>query len=219
MPAPTFRRGSLGQAAAEAEARQTTAPAARPSGALRANKFGAKCENCGVFVPEGVGMIEKRGAKWVVLHIERCPEPGSEENRVAQAAAQEPKHQVNEVKGQPLYDGIYTYETQASYRTFRLRTQGLDEEFMPGVQLISYLTGPDNERDYTGFGHVKGGRLYVWKKHQDKATLVKDAQAFMADPHAAHVTQSINCFRCGRTLTVPASVHNGLGPECARKGF
>jgi hypothetical protein len=26
------------------------------------------------------------------------------------------------------------------------------------------------------------------------------------------------CYRCGRTLTVPASVHRGLGPECARKG-
>ena len=33
----------------------------------------------------------------------------------------------------------------------------------------------------------------------------------------AYALESANCFRCGRKLTVPVSIHRGLGPECASK--
>lgn len=221
MGAPTFRPRNFNPQQGAAPKPQPTAPA--NPGALRTNKYGGKCANCGVYVPEGAGMVEKRGTGWAVMHIQPCPEPGSEATKVAEAAAAEPKHEQNVVKGQPLFDGIYTYETPTAYRTFRLRTQGLDDDFMPGKQIIEYLTGADNEHDYTSFGHLlparNGVTLRVWKKHQDKVTLVKDAEAFLADPHGEHVLASVNCYRCGRTLTVPASVHNGLGPECAKKGM
>jgi len=34
----------------------------------------------------------------------------------------------------------------------------------------------------------------------------------------AFAMKESKCARCGRTLTVPASLHRGLGPECAKKG-
>jgi hypothetical protein len=220
MPAPQFRRGSFATATPETHTPATHPNTNAPGVGVRTNKYGSKCVNCGVFVPEQQGMIEKRGEKWVVMHIEPCPEPGTEDTRIAAAAAAEPKHVQTVVKGEPLFDGTYTYETRTAYRTFRLRTQALDDDFMPGRQIIEYLTGRDNEADYTSFGVVRpDGSLQVWKKHQDKETLVRDAKAFLADPHGPAVLASVACYRCGRTLTVPASVHNGLGPECAKRGL
>jgi len=33
----------------------------------------------------------------------------------------------------------------------------------------------------------------------------------------AHALSSGNCLACLRTLTVPASIHRGLGPDCAAR--
>lgn len=44
----------------------------------------------------------------------------------------------------------------------------------------------------------------------------------VADPAQAglaYAMQESRCFRCGKELTVPASIHNGMGPECARKDW
>lgn len=218
--APKFRRGgdlaALRSAAKTAAADPAPAPSPaapeRPAG-VRANKYGGRCSRCSVWVPEGQGTIEKSPeGKWLVMHIQPCPEQGT-----AVAAATEPSHQANTVAGQTLFDGIYTYETATAHRTFRLRTQALDDSFMPGAQIISHLTGPDNDSDYEKFGSIRNGRLAVWRRFADRATLVKDAEAFLANPHDA--LQSATCFRCGRTLTVPASITNGYGPECSKKGM
>lgn len=219
MGAPTFRRGNIGESRSKA-ATPTTASAPTPrEGAARPNRYGGKCTNCGVWIEAGQGNLVGRAGSWGVEHIGACPEPGSEANKVAEAKASEPTHQVNVVNGEALYDGIYTLETATAHRTFRLKTQALDDDFMPGKQIVQHLVGADNERDYQSIGHIFNGRLSVWKKHQDRKTLVADLHTFLADPHGEHVVQSINCFRCGRTLTVPASVHNGLGPECAKRGL
>jgi hypothetical protein len=83
------------------------------------------------------------------------------------------------------------------------------------VQLVEYLSGADNESDYTRFGHVRDNRVSVWKRFKDNEALNADLKAFWADPSAA--LPSVQCYRCHRDLTVPTSVHNGLGPECAKK--
>ena len=38
-----------------------------------------------------------------------------------------------------------------------------------------------------------------------------------AESREAYALLSSRCARCNRTLTVPASIHRGLGPECAQK--
>lgn len=217
MPMPAFRKAADVQQAADAApaAPQRTQqnPAARQAD-YKPNQYGGKCHACGVYVPAQQGMlVGSRQTGWGVQHVE-CPADG-------QAAPQEQAatHQQNVINGEPLFDGIYTYETLTAHRTFRLRTQGLDEDFMPGVQIIQHLTGPDNTHDYESFGHIKGGRLYVWKRFSGRETLVNAAKEFLADPHGDNVVAAINCYRCGKTLTVPASVHNGLGPDCARRGM
>lgn len=225
-PTPQFRRGTVGQKAVEAQQTQTssisasstaTTPASTDTD-IKPNKFAAPCVNCGVRVPEAEGRLEKNAkGKWEVSHIPPCPEPGPQ-------AEQEPakvEHKQTVVNGETLYDGIYTVEDAGSgHRTFRLRTQAPDDSFMPGVQIIGVLTGPDNDADYLNFGTVTpGGTLKVWKKHAGRQTIIDDAEGFLRDPHRESVLKSVNCYRCGRTLTVPASVNNGLGPECAKKGF
>lgn len=115
-----------------------------------------------------------------------------------------------------IYDGIYTVEDDQGHVTFRLRTQKADDDFMGGRQLVGYLTGADNDHDYTTIGHLtETGTARVWRKHQSKERIVDALRTLLADPEAA--VKAVHCFACHRTLTVPASVHDGLGPECARK--
>lgn len=225
---PTFRRGGSAATDASAEDRLGTPlpnmpeprrgdPKPIPAG-RRANKYGAKCILCDGWVEGEQGLLAKTAdGNWAAEHIE-CPSMAMEAaalDNVKPEVAQVPQVKV---KGQVLYDGIYTYETMTAHRTFRLRTQPMDSDFMPGRQIISHLTGPDNTHDYEKFGHVMpDGTLKVWKRHEDKVTLVKHAREFLADPHGPNVLAAVACYACGRTLTVPASVNNGLGPECARK--
>lgn len=120
------------------------------------------------------------------------------------------------VAPEPVYDGVYTVvRPDETHRTFRLRTQAPDAKFAPGKQVIEHLSGADNEGDYTAFGFVADGRVQVWKAHRGNVALLRDAEALLADPSAALV--AAHCFRCGRRLTVPASLNQGYGPECAKK--
>lgn len=222
---PNFRRGGdAAKQAAQAEPLPNMPeprrgePKQMPSG-RRANKYGAKCINCQGWVEGEAGMLAKTDdGKWAAEHIE-CPSMVMEAAALDNLTPQVPRNVQTMVKGEVVYDGTYTYETTTAHRTFRLRTQALDDPFMPGRQIIAYLNGPDNERDYVKFGHIQpsDGTLKVWKKHEDRVTLVKDAHAFMADPHGPNVLASIACYACGRKLTVPESVHNGYGPECAKR--
>lgn len=120
------------------------------------------------------------------------------------------------------WDGIYTIESPASglpHRTFRLKTQAANDDFAPGKQVIGYLSGSDNERDYTSFGFVDRNALgyfvRVWKAHRENNTVLRDAEQLLL--HSDAYLSEAYCFRCGRRLTVPASVNQGLGPECAKK--
>jgi len=214
MPMPSFRK--TGQMAASAPEAPAPSTEAKPE---RRNAFGAKCASCGAWVEAEQGSLSKIAGQWIVRHFPECPGEGAPEAPAKTDFVQ------NHVGGQPLFDGIYTYETATAYRTFRLRTQPLDADFMPGKQIIEVLMGRDNDNDYERIGHLVAGRngadatLKVWKRWQGRTTIVEAAEAFVADPHGPAVTPSVACYRCGRTLTVPASVHNGLGPECAKKGL
>lgn len=115
-----------------------------------------------------------------------------------------------------VYDGIYTVESAEGHRTLRVRTQDADDKFAPGKQVLAYLHGPDNDSDYTGFAFLVDGEVRLWNRFKGQAALLRDAEALVSDPSGT--LQAAHCDLCHRTLTVPASIYNGRGPECAKKG-
>lgn len=133
---------------------------------------------------------------------------------------------VPTVKTPKVFDGTYTLiSPKGGHRTLRIRRQGMDNKFKPGVSLVGLLTGRDNENDYTNFGHVQDdGTLRVWAKHENTDTakigavlfalLKGDAagQRFAAAGYSVEVSK--RCFRCHRVLTHPTSLSSGYGPEC-----
>lgn len=93
---------------------------------------------------------------------------------------------------------------------------------------VSFLTGPDNEHDYTYIGRYypqNGGsftltnasnlpaeslpvRVFAW------AIAVIHGQKRLPDGYSIH--HEGFCGRCGRRLTNPESIETGIGPECSK---
>ena len=86
---------------------------------------------------------------------------------------------------------------------------------------VSVLTNPDT---YTYIGTVINGQF----KHGKKSKITKDAQSVRVFdyvfnnlvsnslPNFVEVWHEGRCGKCGKTLTVPNSIANGLGPECIK---
>lgn len=86
---------------------------------------------------------------------------------------------------------------------------------------VSVLTGPD---DYSYIGTCVEGQY----KHGKKSNINNDAQSvkvfdFMLNrlktdnlPDFLEVWHEGHCGKCGRKLTVPSSIENGIGPECIK---
>ena len=113
-----------------------------------------------------------------------------------------------------------------SYRTLQItRAKWADDKLV-----ASFLSGPDNDRSYTPFAFIReDGKVFSFKKFAANVELRQDLEDLLtlttADRDAAHeeflrqaetyAMESGNCMRCCRTLTVPASISRGLGPQCA----
>lgn len=134
--------------------------------------------------------------------------------------------------GGTLYAGVFTVVfADGSHRTLRISRQAKNAAFKPGQLLVSYLSGQDNERDYTTFGHVwekdgKALRLYLWSKHRDSKEIVEAAKVLCMDPQAAAAAYAVASERCSaagchRLLTAPVEENPyrkfGLGPVCGAK--
>lgn len=86
---------------------------------------------------------------------------------------------------------------------------------------VSVLTSPDS---YTYIGTVIKGNYF----HGRKSRISKDAQSVKVFqyvlnklvsntlPEFVEVWHEGKCGKCGRKLTVPSSISNGLGPECVK---
>jgi Family of unknown function (DUF6011) len=93
------------------------------------------------------------------------------------------------------------------------------------VHFVSVLAGPDNTADYTFLGTIFGFETY---KHSKKSSATADAQSVKVFtwvferlktrtlPEFIEIWHMGHCGRCGRELTVPESIQNGIGPECAK---
>jgi hypothetical protein len=94
------------------------------------------------------------------------------------------------------------------------------------VFFVSVMTGKDNESDYSFIGTVFGKATY---QHSAKSALapsvpsVSVLNSFLGFlernqiPNGLEVWHEGCCGRCGRKLTVPASILSGIGPECEKK--
>jgi hypothetical protein len=131
-------------------------------------------------------------------------------------------------------EGYYTVvfdEEKDDRITLRIRPHWDTEEAKKGTLVADYLSGPENDRDYTGFAFVafKGHdkmqpnithyQPFVWKRFRENGRLTRALDVVMSSPGEAGMAfalESGRCWRCGHTLTVPASIYRGLGPVCAK---
>lgn len=91
---------------------------------------------------------------------------------------------------------------------------------------VGALTGPDNEDDYTYLGsiHLRAAQ-YVFTPSAQHCGAPSTKAFEWAWPvlcgdsvhEQLEVWHEGRCGRCNRKLTVPESIKNGIGPECAGK--
>lgn len=123
-------------------------------------------------------------------------------------------------------EGLYTVHDEQSHVTFRVRRAS----WAQGRTVISYLTAVNGRQTYRGFGFLSERGLQVWDSARDAHKAIHAAQWLIgsAQRHSyarqtflnlaeAHALSSGTCLSCLKTLTVPASIYRGLGPDCARR--
>lgn len=185
----------------------------------RTNGYPGKCTGCGQWVEATKGLLSGSAGAWTVTHrAGECHSPVD--------ADVEPVTKPV-VTAQPVTfavpEGRYTVEFEnGDYRTLKVSKQDDDADFMPGRFILAFLSGSNNDRDYTRFAHVDEatGNVKPWRKYADNLELREAVRVLVGDPRGAsqaYAEASSSCSRCGRSLTVPASLHAGLGPECAKK--
>lgn len=135
-----------------------------------------------------------------------------------------------ELGGTPIPNGFYTivfngddtdYVTLRVRESFRSRKQPTK---YVGEQEVGFLYGPNNTRDYRNFGFIRATTYSVWGKMEGMvkrqeaaiAYLIQDGLDAQNEGRETYAKQSGLCARCGRELTVPLSLHRGVGPECAK---
>jgi hypothetical protein len=128
-----------------------------------------------------------------------------------------------------IQDGTYTLVYKdGSHFTFKISTPKRGN--LRDKQIVSYLSGSDNENDYQGFGFVNtNGTIALWKrfvgtKMSERAghlTTLFTMPARLEQAGLDYALTAGRCRRCNLKLTVPASIHRGYGPECIKhaRGF
>jgi len=201
-PKPNFTRNRTRQ-------EQYSRPPAR-----KPNRYAGDCDRCHQRVEAEQGWLTGSPGAWGVEHRGDC---------LSAVKAEAPEFvETRTSTDLALHEGRYTIEfADGSYKTLRVRRQDDDANFKPGVLIVSFLSGSDNDSDYTGFGHVEAdGTIRIWRKFLQSTELREAVKVLRGSPDGAREAYAIRsgrCSRCGRTLTVPASLHAGMGPECARK--
>jgi hypothetical protein len=131
---------------------------------------------------------------------------------------------------------VVSKKSQSRY-TFRFSrpneadTQLHNQPFATRPVWVSLLAGADNESAYSFMGTIFPGRCLWEVRRSAKSKVGEEAPSWTAmqwfveslyrHPERvlshADVWHEGRCGRCGRKLTVPASINDGFGPECAGK--
>lgn len=115
--------------------------------------------------------------------------------------------------------------------TYKVSHKDANDRY-PECWNVKYLTGQNNEEDYSYIGQIKVRCGVLSFATTQASTLSMDALpvagfnwAFTRINAGVDVAEKMEvwhagrCCRCGRLLTVPSSIEMGIGPECASKGF
>jgi hypothetical protein len=191
-----------------------------------ANLYGGRCIECDEWVEAEHGVRVKTQAGWKVAHRGQCPIDAEEEagGRIELTAEQIAQLPVPGYATVVLTGDIYAVRDgldDVDYRTFRIRIRDDKGRRNPGLVEIAYLMGANNDHDYMPLGVIKDGALVCRIAIRDDGMRTA-LDILLADPKAAQAGYAIaneSCARCGRHLSVPASIERYLGPECAKKGL
>jgi hypothetical protein len=128
--------------------------------------------------------------------------------------AQPTRPVVNVTKEIP--DGYYTVAFEGGHRTFRVQT---DER----ATWVAFLSGSNNESDYTSFARIIDGKLLPFKRWTPDSTVMDCVKVLFTEDLTklgkAYAARSGKCYVCNRTLTTPESIEAGICPICQSKRF
>lgn len=109
--------------------------------------------------------------------------------------------------------------------TFKVRQAKKDDSKSPFF--VSVLSGPDNHANYSYVGVITSDKKEF--KLTQKSKVSSDALSYKAFNfffvqlisgkihNDLKIYHSGKCGRCGKKLTDPRSIENGLGPECSKR--
>ena len=116
----------------------------------------------------------------------------------------------------------FTYKVERSYKDVREEKPDL------GFRWVKLLTGSDNDESYSFIGTLKDSRY----THSRKSRVSEYAKGVVAlnwvikwlaegeiKSDSLEIWHEGRCGKCARRLTVPASIANGIGPECAKSVY
>lgn len=120
-------------------------------------------------------------------------------------------------------NALFTIKSKKTGTRFTFKV--LIDQKNEGCFRVQLLTGTDNTRNYTMIGKIDVSKLGVIPL----SIHTKSSPAFVAINHVVtnlqvsfpmpslEIWHEGRCCRCGRVLTVPESIMNGIGPECIFK--
>lgn len=197
------------------------APAARRA---TPNRYAGKCVSCSAWIEAGAGLLTGGPGHWGVTHDGDCPAavPVAAPAKTGTPAVSPGDLRVPLTAENiaALTIGMATCEmTDGTHTTFKIRVRKDDAPWGAGQTQILYLAGPNNEESYRHLGVIEGDTLVL--RHPIHSARMRNALAILINDRAAAglgwALEAGRCYRCGRLLTVPASLHAGLGPDCANK--
>jgi rRNA maturation protein Nop10 len=178
-------------------------------------RFSSACPNCGQDTAIGERVNWVRGSK--ATHLE-CPTVG-----FIRRPARDSRNEGSTapVRNSPL--GIFTVVMPEGRRTLKFKKARQHEDRI----YVSYMTGSDNESSYTYCGKIQNGRFsWAWETSEAvRNSMLKTALNYLlnatdeqrAEAGLTYALESNHCYKCGKRLTVPASVCAGVGPVCSER--
>lgn len=123
-----------------------------------------------------------------------------------------------------IQDGRYTLVYNGGeYRTVQIENITEEGHTFKGKTILSRKAG----KRYQGIAFLASdNRVMLWKRfmgefdQKRREALQNAVNRIARNPKEAGMAYAIaegRCCRCGRELTVPASIHAGMGPDCAEK--
>jgi hypothetical protein len=121
-------------------------------------------------------------------------------------------------------NSIFTIKNTETQRHFTFKVYNPNKKIeKKDIFFVSVLTGTDNNSDYSYFGYIKDNRYYHAKPNKTKIS--ESAQSVLVFKYLINNVENLDkrvdfyhegkCGRCGRKLTNPDSLENGIGPECS----